>query len=78
MRLFPFVINIFLDFHAVLCLRSFTGSKQSYGEPQDLTEIVREALKDKKPIAEKSSTEPPSAEDEKETTETRHEAKSKN
>lgn len=53
---------------------SLTGSKQSYGEPQDLTDIVREALKEKKPIADKSSTEPP-AEEEKET---RHEAKSKN
>ena len=32
-----------------------TGTKQSYGEPQNLTEFIREALKDKKPIADKSS-----------------------
>lgn len=60
-------------------INSSAGSKQSYGEPQNLTEIVREALKDKKPIAEKSTSEPPQqAVDEKETTtETRKEAKSK-
>lgn len=32
----------------------FTGSRQSYGEPQNLTEAVREALKERKPIADKS------------------------
>lgn len=32
----------------------FTGSKMSYTEPADLTDMVREVLKDKKPIAEKS------------------------
>lgn len=38
-----FVITVFL----------VTGTRQSYGDPQDLTEMVREVLKDKKPIAEK-------------------------
>lgn len=32
----------------------FTGSRQSYGDPQNLTEAVREALKERKPIADKS------------------------
>lgn len=39
---------LFLKTCQTLCL---SGTKQSYGDPQDLTEIVREALKEKKPIA---------------------------
>lgn len=29
----------------------FLGTKQSYSDPQDLTEIIREALREKKSIA---------------------------
>jgi hypothetical protein len=44
-----------------ICVFHLAGTKQSYGDPQDLTEIVREALKEKKPIADKTidkATEP--------------------
>lgn len=34
-------------------MNSFSGTKQSYGEPQVLTDVIREALRDKKPLPEK-------------------------
>lgn len=33
----------------------FSGTRTSYGDPQELTDRVREVLKDKKPIADKST-----------------------
>lgn len=38
----------------ISCLNIFAGSKESYGEPQDLTEALRELLKDKKQIKSES------------------------
>lgn len=36
----------------------FPGTRQSYAEPQNLTEMVREVLKDKKPLADKTADKP--------------------
>lgn len=43
-----------IDWNFKKCFENFPGTKQSYGDPQDLTEMVREVLKDKKPIADKT------------------------
>lgn len=50
--------------NSLLCFSlNFPGTRQSYGDPQNLTDMVREILKDKKTIADettdKTTNEPP-------------------
>lgn len=47
-----------------------SGTRQSYAEPQNLTEMVREALKERKPIADKSEKKTSTKESEEKTTAT--------
>jgi hypothetical protein len=53
-QLFYKIPSIFLRILRTKFVLFLSGTRQSYGDPQNLTEMVREALKERKPIADKS------------------------